>query len=133
LDIEETIPKDKLNEETKEKYEKHVVDHIQKWIPSVFKNIKEKHFLFEDFVSGKIAHRNGLPFIPLYQTRYSMAFMSIDIPRYEDGHVIVIPKKRFRSFEDLPPVYIQDLMNTIKIVGEVIKQTHTGYNILLNN
>jgi diadenosine tetraphosphate (Ap4A) HIT family hydrolase len=25
------------------------------------------------------------------------------------------------------------LMNTIKIVGEVIKQTHTGYNILLNN
>lgn len=133
LDVEEILSPDKLNEASKDKYEKHVLDHIQKWTPSVFKNIQEKHFLFTDFISTKLRHRNGMPFIPLYETKYTVAFMSIDIPEYEDGHVLIIPKKRFRDMEEIPTVYLQDLMRTIKIVGAVIKQTHTGYNLLLNN
>lgn len=133
LDIEEAIAPNELTKQSKEKYEKHVVDHIQKWTPSVFKNLYERHFLFENFVKTKQRHRGNFPFIPLYETKYTLAFMSIAIPRYEDGHVLIIPKKRFKNIEEMPPLYIQDLMKVVKIIGAVIKQTHTGYNLLLND
>ncbi|MCX6822945.1 MAG: HIT domain-containing protein [candidate division SR1 bacterium] len=133
LDIEEHIPANKLNEESREKYEKHIVDHIQKWTPAVFTSLNERHFLFENFISKRARHRDKLPFIPLYETKYTIAFMSIAIPWYEDGHVLIIPKKRFRDIEEIPAVYLQDLMKAVKIIGAVVKQTHTGYNLLLNN
>ena len=128
LDKEEAI-----SIEAEEKYQNHIVNHIQKRIPSVFKTLNERCFLFMDFITKKVFHRNGMPFIPLYETKYSIAFMSIDIPRYEDGHILIIPKKRFKNIEDLPTTNLQDLMNTVQIIGAVIKQTHTGYNLLLNN
>ncbi|MEI7563567.1 MAG: HIT domain-containing protein [bacterium] len=133
LDIEEKIPANKRNEDAREKYEKAVVDHIQKWTPAVFSSLNERHFLFENFIANKARHRDKLPFIPLYETKYTMAFMSISIPQYEDGHILIIPKKRFRDIEEIPPVYLQDLMKAVKIIGAVVKQTHTGYNLLLNN
>lgn len=133
LDIEESLSPEKLNADSREKYEEHIVEHIQKWTPSVFKNLYEKHFLFMDFIEKRQRHRNKLPFIALYETKYTIAFMSIDIPWYEDGHVLVIPKKRFRSIEEMPSKYIQDLMEVVKIIGAVVKQTHTWYNLLLNN
>lgn len=74
-----------------------------------------------------------MPFIPLYETKYTIAFMSIAIPQYEDGHVLIIPKKRFENIEEMSPNYLKDLMNTVQVIGTVVKQTHTGYNLLLNN
>ena len=133
LDIEEKIPANKLNEDSREEYEEHVVDHIQKRTPAVLKSIKERHFLFEEFIAKRARHRDRLPFIPLYETKYTLAFMSIAIPQYEDGHILIIPKKRFRDIETIPPNYLQDLMKAVKIIGAVVKQTHTGYNLLLNN
>ncbi len=133
LDIEESLSPAELASDKKEKYEEHVVEHIQKWTASVFKNLYEKHFLFVNFIKTRQRHRNRLPFIALYETKYSIAFMSIDIPRYEDGHVLIIPKKRFRNIEEIPSKYLQDLMEVVKIIGSVVKQTHSGYNLLLNN
>lgn len=133
LDIGETPSIKELTIKSKEKYEAHVVDHIQKWIPSLVKTIQERYSLFTNFIEKKIVHRNGMPFIPLYETKYTIAFMSIAIPQYEDGHILIIPKKRFRNIESMPLTYLQDIMATIKILGAVVKQTHTGYNLLLNN
>ncbi len=133
LDIEERLSPEQLNTRAREKYEKHVVDHIQKRIPSVFTSLYERHFLFENFIKTKQRHRGNFPFIALYETKYTIAFMSIAIPQYEDGHVLIIPKKRFKNIEEMSPSYLQDLMNTVQIIGTVVKQTHTGYNLLLNN
>lgn len=133
LDVEEIMSPEQITSESREKYEDHVVDHIEKRISSVFTSLYERHFLFENFIKTKQRHRGNFPFIPLYETKYTIAFMSIAIPQYEDGHILIIPKKRFKSIEEISPRYLQDLMNTIQMIGAVVKQTHTGYNLLLNN
>ena len=115
-DVEEVMSLTQITTELRDKYENHVVDHIQKRIPSVFKTLNERCFLFMDFVTKKTHHRNGMPFIPLYETKYTLAFMSIAIPQYEDGHVLIIPKKKFRNIEEMPPNYIQDLIHTVQII-----------------
>ncbi|MEI6773769.1 MAG: HIT family protein [bacterium] len=124
---------EQITTESRDKYENHVVEHIQKWIPSIVRSIKERHSLFVDLMERRLCHRNGMPFIPLYETKYTIVFMSIAIPQYEDGHVLIIPKKRFRTIEEMSSNYLKDLMSTVQIVGTVVKQTHTGYNLLLNN
>ena len=42
LDIEETISSEDLNEETRDEYEDHVVDHIEKRTPAVFASIQKQ-------------------------------------------------------------------------------------------
>ena len=132
-DVEEVMSPEQITTESRDKYEDHVVKHIQKWMPAVVKSIKERYCLFVDLMDKRLCHRNGMPFIPLYETKHTIAFMSIAIPQYEDGHVLIIPKKRFRTIEEMSVTYLKDLMNTVQIIGTVIKQTHTGYNLLLNN
>lgn len=133
LDIEEALSPEELMTKLKDKHEKNIVEHIEKWTPSVFLSMKEKHFLFADFIKYRRRHRDGLPFIALYETKYTIAFMSIAIPQYEDGHILVVPKKRFKTIEEMSPEYLTDIMHTIQLIGTVIKQTHSGYNLLLNN
>jgi diadenosine tetraphosphate (Ap4A) HIT family hydrolase/protein-tyrosine-phosphatase len=114
------------------KIERTVHEIVEK-IPAVFEGASVRFYLFQDFIDGKKAHRNGYPFITLYETPLSIAFMSTDIPSHEDGHVLVIPKKRYANLTDVPDEMLQDMLNTVKKVGAAVLIDHDGYNILLNN
>ena len=115
-----------------EKLECTVRDIYQK-TPDVFKHTNERFYLFSDFVAGKISHRNGYPFITLDETPSSIAFMSIDIPYKEDGHILVIPKERHVDLSDIPDETLNELLGSIKRLGNALSVDHGGYNVLLNN
>ena len=112
---------------------KNTVEHIYKNTEKIFNYIRMSNFLFVDFMKGHREQRDGYPFKPLYESKHSIAFMSIDIPNKEDAHVLVVPKTRFKAFEDIPPEIQHDLVESISIVGKAIKKNHNGYNVLLNN
>ncbi len=111
------------------------IQYIHDSIPKLFKNINERVYLFEDFAKGlkKREHRNGFPVIRLYETPNTLAFMSISIPSKEDGHILVIPKKRYIYFHEIPPKILKELLMVVQKIGAVLESDHGGYNVLLNN
>ncbi len=115
-----------------EKVERTVKEIFEE-IPVLFKNVSERFYLFSDFVAGRITHRNGFPFITLDETPHSIAFMSLDIPGNEDGHILVIPKKRYSNLSEVPKEVLSDILSSIKKIGHALTIDHGGYNVLLNN
>lgn len=90
--------------------------------------------LFCDFVSGKKkSHSGGYPFTVINETQNTVSFMAIDIPATEDGHFLVIPKKHFKHFGDLPKNITHELIDHVDIFAKVLRKTHQGSNILLND
>lgn len=132
-DIENKVSDYKTNRPAVEKVLEDTVREIHEKTPGVFKNVLERFYLFSDFAEGKISHRNGYPFITLYETPHSLSFMSLDIPYKEDGHILVIPKKRYVDLFDIPSEVLSDIFEAIKKVGSALTTDHGGYNILLNN
>ncbi|HEY4500863.1 MAG TPA: HIT domain-containing protein [Candidatus Paceibacterota bacterium] len=132
-DVEDDVPDYATNPKAVEKKLEHTVREIHDKIPKLFKNASERFYLFSDFVDGKITHRNGYPFITLYETPNSIAFMSIDIPYKEDGHILVIPKKRYFDLSLIPDDILGEILVAIKRVGRAVGAEHGGYNVLLNN
>ncbi|MSR86278.1 HIT domain-containing protein [Candidatus Woesearchaeota archaeon] len=112
---------------------KQTVEYIFSNTPRLYKNICERFYLFQDLVSGEKEHRSGFPFIKLYETKNSVSFMSIDIPPTEDGHILVIPKKRYVDFSQIPKNTMSEIDHSIQKIGKTLMQEHGGYNILLNN
>lgn len=132
-DIENKVSDYTTNRPAVEKVLEDTVREIHDKIPDVFKSVSERFYLFSDFAEGKISHRNGYPFITLYETPHSLSFMSLDIPNKEDGHILVIPKKRYVELLEIPDEVISDIFDAIKKVGSALTTDHGGYNILLNN
>ncbi len=132
-DVDDAIPDFHNKPKQWENFTNKTIEHIHDSMPNVLESLEISHFLFEDFVNGAKKHRNGFPFIPLYQTEHSVAFLSIDIPQTEDSHVLVIPKKRYRHLEEIPAKIQHDLIRTVSIIGSILKKSHAGYNVLLNN
>ncbi len=120
-------------EELIKRHVKETINHIYQNTSKIFNYIEYSNFLFLDFINRKKQQRMGYPFNPFYESKYSIAFMSIDIPNKENAHVLVVPKNRFKSFEDIPHEILHDLVETISVVGKAIKKSHEGYNVLLNN
>ncbi len=127
------MPEDSTPRAVLEEFIEHTVRHIHEKTPALFKNANERFYLFSDFVGGRVSHRNGYPFITLHETPQSVAFMSIDIPYKEDGHILVIPKKRYADLADIPGDILHDLIGAIRRVGNALAADHSGYNVLLNN
>ncbi len=68
--------------------------------------------LFCDFITGKRkTHVNGFPFQTLWQTKYSISFLCINLPLHEDAHIIVTPKKHIEKFEDVRNDIAQDFIH----------------------
>ncbi|MFI5260620.1 MAG: HIT domain-containing protein [Candidatus Paceibacteria bacterium] len=132
-DIFDVYPSHEPTREAAEVKLENTVRYIHDHIPAVWKNATERFYLFSDFVEGKTTHRNGYPFITLHETPTSVAFMSLDIPFKEDGHILVIPKERHRNLSDIPDATIGDMMTSIKKIGNALSVEHGGYNVLLNN
>ncbi|MBW6442263.1 HIT domain-containing protein [Patescibacteria group bacterium] len=133
LDIQDEV-KDYLNnrKDVEDKIKK-TVRYILNKTPDLFKRISERFFLFSDFIEGSKKHRNGFPFMKLYETKNTVTFMSIDIPQKEDGHILIIPKKRYEGLSEIPPLILKELMGSVVKVGTAISNDHTGYNVLINN
>ena len=127
------IPDQPVPRTVVEAFIERTVRHIHGKTPALFKNANERFYLFSDFVSGKVSHRNGYPFITLHETPGSIAFMSLDIPYKEDGHILVIPKERYVDLSDIPDDILHDLIGAIRKVGNALSAGHGGYNVLLNN
>lgn len=90
--------------------------------------------IFCDFVEGKSnIHANGMPFLTLNETPNTLSFLSIDFPEKEDGHILVIPKKHFANIEDIPLYIRHELIDHATHAAKVLRNTHEGCNILLNN
>lgn len=115
--------------------EKHIgktVRQIYKNMPDLAKNI-DRYLLFSDLLRGRKKHSNGLPFIPLHNGKDVAAFMSISIPKKEDGHILVIPKRRYSSLENIPSKVRHELIETVAKIGKALNKGNGGYNVLLNN
>lgn len=132
-DVDDEVADSAHNRPAVERVEERIAKSIHAKIPAVYKNAAERFYLFSDFADGRVTHRNGYPFITLYETPHSLSFMSLDIPYKEDGHVLVIPKKRYVGLSDIPDDVLQDIFGAIKKVGSALVSKHGGYNVLLNN
>jgi|SRR6185503_8158946 len=133
MDVDDDVPDWRNNHAGFVEKVKNTVSHIHENTPGLFQNASERFYLFSDLISGEKTHRNGFPFISLYETPHTLAFMSSDIPEHADGHILIIPKKRFSDFSKIPVEVAQELFATLSHIGRVIGISHDGYNILLNN
>jgi diadenosine tetraphosphate (Ap4A) HIT family hydrolase len=69
----------------------------------------------------------------LNETKNTISFLSIDFPAHEEDHMLVIPKKHFEGFENIPQYILNELIMHLSIASRITKKSHEGYNILLNN
>lgn len=132
-DIWEVIPKEVRTKKRVSNHVKKTVTYINTTIPRLFEVVNERYYLFEDFVQKKISHRNGYPFIPLCESKRAIAFSSLDIPYKHKYHVLVIPKKRYVSFTDIPKQTVSEMNQIAQQIGLVLQEEYDGFNILLND
>ena len=135
LDIEDEVKDHATNRSSVEAMIGRTVKYIHDSIPKLVEGIEERVYLFSDFANGvyKRRHNNGFPVIKLYETPHTFAFMSISIPSKEDGHILVIPKKRYVLLHEIPHKVLSELLQAIQKIGAVLEQDHGGYNVLINN
>jgi histidine triad (HIT) family protein len=79
----------------------------------------------------KIANKE-IPAKIVYEDENTLAFLDVN-PRSK-GHTLVIPKKHYETFDELPDDIAISLIKTIKKVVNILKSLNPdGYNILNNN
>ncbi len=90
--------------------------------------------IFCEFINKRLKkHRGNYPFKILHETEHSLSFLSIDFPATEDGHILVIPKKHYVNYEDIPNKILLDLFKHIKLITKALRIENQGNNLLLNN
>jgi len=89
--------------------------------------------IFCDFIGGKKKRNKDYPFEIIHETKNTLSFLSIDFPKKEDGHMLVIPKKHFKYLEEIPKEILHEIIEHIKLASRVLKKTHKGCNIWTNN
>ena len=132
-DIEDDVKDYMTNRIGAEREIDRTVRYIHDNIPRLIHGIDQRVYLFVDFANGLRKHNNGYPVIRLYETPHTVAFMSISIPSKEDGHILVIPKKRYIYFHEIPSKVLNELLRSVQKIGAVLDRDHGGYNVLLNN
>ena len=132
-DIQDKVSNYKTKRKATVKEITATVNNINSKIPQLFQNAAERFYLFSDFVEGRKKHRNGYPFIKLAESPAALAFMSVSIPNKEDGHILVIPKKRHVDFGDIPTATLREVFAMIQKIGRALSRNHGGYNVFLNN
>ena len=93
-----------------------------------------KECIFCQFVIKKrTKHADGLPFRVLHKTKDTLSFLSNVFILGEDGHILVIPKKHYSDLEKIPENTRNQIINHITLLTKVLRNTHQGCNILLND
>ena len=86
----------------------------------------EKMCIFCKIVSGEI------PAKVVYEDEHVLAFLDIN-PRNK-GHTLVIPKKHYERFDEMPDDELCNFIKGVKKTVEVLKKLgFDGYNIVNNN
>lgn len=77
--------------------------------------------------------KGEIPSYKIYEDNNVLSFLSIDPESY--GHALVIPKKHYVDYEDLPLEEINNINNAGKIVFEKIKTNLNpgGIRLVQNN
>lgn len=89
---------------------------------------------FCDFVSGNRKENiNKVPFMPLKETKHSISFLAIDVPKKTKVNVLVIPKKHFEFVENVPDKIMADLLKHSKLIIKSLRKKYSGVNIILND
>lgn len=83
--------------------------------------------LFCKIIAGEV------PSEKVYEDEDTLAFM--DIYPVNPGHTLVVPKKHFANFEEIPEEELAKVIATVKKVGTSIKKGLgvEGYNVTENN
>lgn len=83
--------------------------------------------IFCKIVAGEI------PSYKIYENEKTLAFL--DIAPVNPGHVLVIPKKHYVNFEDIPEDELCEVVRAVKKVGQALKSGLglSGYNVIENN
>lgn len=83
--------------------------------------------VFCKIVKGEISSHK------VYEDDEVLAFL--DIAPVNPGHVLVIPKKHFANFEEIPEDVLARVMAVVKKVGQSLKENFEvpGYNVTENN
>ncbi len=83
--------------------------------------------IFCQIVKGEI------PCYKIYEDDKVLAFL--DIKPVNPGHTLVIPKKHFKTIEEINEDYLAYLIKVVKKIGNKLKNNLNvlGYNIQLNN
>ena len=90
--------------------------------------------LFCNFAEGKQkTHQNGYPFIKLNETKHTFSFLAIDFVAHEDGHMLVVPKRHFKNFKELPRSVLHDLSEHLSLAARITRKRHEACNVLLND
>jgi histidine triad (HIT) family protein len=86
----------------------------------------------EECIFCKIV-RADIPSYKVYEDDYTLAFL--DIAPVSKGHTLVIPKKHYVNFEDIPEEELSAVIKTVKRVGRMLKENFgvVGYNTQVNN
>jgi histidine triad (HIT) family protein len=94
----------------------------------------KKECIFCDLLSGKRKeHVNKLPFKILKESRNSVSFLSIDVPKKTGINILVIPRKHFELFEEVPDRILKDLMKHCKSIIKSLKKKYPGANLIMND
>jgi len=85
-----------------------------------------------DCIFCKIANKE-IPCHKVFEDEKVLAFL--DIAPVNPGHVLVIPKKHFQNFEEIPEDELCALAKAVKKIGQAVKSRLgvEGYNVLENN
>ena len=69
----------------------------------------------------------------LYENELVMAILDIRPVNY--GHTLVIPKKHFNNFLDLPAEYLSELGRVTQLMSGTIQESlkADGFNVIINN
>ena len=90
--------------------------------------------VFCEFVSGKrTRHADGLPFMVIHRTKNTISFLSNVLPKADDGHVLVIPKKHYESIIKIPSSISKELIEHSSLLIKALRNYNDGCNMLLND
>lgn len=83
--------------------------------------------IFCKIVSGEVPSSN------IYEDENVLSFL--DISPANKGHTLVIPKKHFEKFNDMPEEAASDLMKAANKISKAVEKAvePNGYSILINN
>lgn len=83
--------------------------------------------IFCKIATGKIEHNI------LYENEHSAVFLDISPASKKGGHCLVIPKKHYELFTDVPEKELASLALALQKTVKVILQFGEGVNVIQNN
>ena len=69
----------------------------------------------------------------LFENQHSVAFLDINPINF--GHALIVSRKHFKDFSELPDEVLHDAVNALRVVSKaIIQSVHpAGFNIFNNN